>query len=153
MDEGVQSLTYSELAQALGITRESARQLAMRRRWPRRTGNDGRARVAVPVSELASPRDPPSDTPSITPDDTPDEAPQPETVAVLVRHVERLELELAKAQASLETERTRGAQVDVLKAVLDVERERVAELRAERDRWQALATAPRGLWAWLRGGA
>ena len=37
----------------LGITIESAKRLAMRHRWPRRPGNDGRALVAVPEERIA----------------------------------------------------------------------------------------------------
>lgn len=46
------SLTYDELADRLGITRNAARVLAQRRRWPRTQGNDGRARVRVPSDAL-----------------------------------------------------------------------------------------------------
>ena len=45
-------MTYTELGEMLGIERLSAKRLAMRHRWPRRAGNDGAARVAVPVSVL-----------------------------------------------------------------------------------------------------
>jgi hypothetical protein len=45
-------MTYTELGARLGIERLSAKRLAMRHRWPRRAGNDGAARVAVPVSVL-----------------------------------------------------------------------------------------------------
>jgi hypothetical protein len=45
-------LTYKEMAAALGIDEESARRRAQRRKWPRREGNDGKARVAVPVDLL-----------------------------------------------------------------------------------------------------
>ena len=40
-------LTYEDMGVALGITSESAKRLAMRHKWPRRPGNDGRAVVAV----------------------------------------------------------------------------------------------------------
>ena len=45
-------LTYDDMAVALGITAESAKRLAMRRKWPRRPGNDGRALVAVPEDRI-----------------------------------------------------------------------------------------------------
>jgi hypothetical protein len=45
-------MTYTELGEMLGIERLSAKRLAMRHRWQRRAGNDGAARVAVPVSVL-----------------------------------------------------------------------------------------------------
>jgi outer membrane murein-binding lipoprotein Lpp len=45
-------LSYAELAKARGISKSSATRLAFRRRWARQIGNDGTARVAVPVREL-----------------------------------------------------------------------------------------------------
>src|SRR3954465_2796512 len=48
--DAVRWLTYAEIATAFGITRESARQLVIRKRWPRHKGNDGRARVGVPLA-------------------------------------------------------------------------------------------------------
>ena len=50
-------LTYKELAAALDIDEESARRRAQRRKWPRREGNDGRARVAVPADLLTRERE------------------------------------------------------------------------------------------------
>jgi DNA repair exonuclease SbcCD ATPase subunit len=41
-------LTYKELAAALEVKVESARRLVQRKRWPRRPGNDGEARIGVP---------------------------------------------------------------------------------------------------------
>src|SRR5437764_15330640 len=41
-------LSYSDLAEARGISRESAIRMTRRRRWPKREGNDGTIRVAVP---------------------------------------------------------------------------------------------------------
>jgi hypothetical protein len=40
-------LTYGELGERLGISPEAARQKAMRGRWRRQQGNDGKARVLV----------------------------------------------------------------------------------------------------------
>jgi hypothetical protein len=51
-DEPTVSLTYAELGQKLGIKAMSAKALSLRRRWPHTKGNDGKARVAVPVSVL-----------------------------------------------------------------------------------------------------
>jgi len=39
-------LTYREAAERLGSTAEAIRYRAMRGRWPRQRGNDGRARVS-----------------------------------------------------------------------------------------------------------
>jgi chromosome segregation ATPase len=47
------SLTYDDLAERLGITRNAARVLAQRRKWSRYTSQeDGKARVRVPEDEL-----------------------------------------------------------------------------------------------------
>lgn len=72
--EPAEWLTYAEMAERLGIAPESARTLAKRRRWPRRAGNDGLARIAVPLSRLNPPDDPGSD-PRATPPDAPRYAP------------------------------------------------------------------------------
>ena len=47
-------LTYAEAGQALEMQPSSVKRLSFRRKWPRRTGNDGLARVGVPVAELHS---------------------------------------------------------------------------------------------------
>jgi hypothetical protein len=50
--EDVRLLTYDEIASTFGITRESARQLVIRKRWGRRKGNDGKARIEVPEDAM-----------------------------------------------------------------------------------------------------
>lgn len=47
-------LTYQDLADRLGITKNAARVLAQRNGWTRIIGNDGTAQVAVPEAELAA---------------------------------------------------------------------------------------------------
>ena len=49
--DDIRWLTYVELGQARGISTSSATRLAFRRKWRRQVGNDGTARVAVPVTE------------------------------------------------------------------------------------------------------
>ena len=49
---GVESLTYTDLADRLGTTQEAARSLVRRLRLPRHAGNDGRVRVNVDLSEI-----------------------------------------------------------------------------------------------------
>lgn len=51
-DEERTWLTYEEAGKALGIKTASAKRLSFRRHWPHRAGNDGLARVGVPVTEL-----------------------------------------------------------------------------------------------------
>jgi hypothetical protein len=56
---GSQWMTYAEAAQRLGISSEAVRQVAMRRKWPRRRPNDdpfGRVQVLVPADEEIRPR-------------------------------------------------------------------------------------------------
>ncbi|UQD73474.1 hypothetical protein JEY40_01990 [Bradyrhizobium japonicum] len=45
-------LTYADLSARLNISREAARSLARRRRWPRSRSEDGKALVSVNLSEL-----------------------------------------------------------------------------------------------------
>ncbi|OAF17185.1 hypothetical protein [Bradyrhizobium neotropicale] len=48
----VELLSYAELAARLNVSREAARSLARRRRWPRARSDDGKALVGVDFSEL-----------------------------------------------------------------------------------------------------
>ncbi|MEF2071080.1 hypothetical protein [Consotaella aegiceratis] len=169
-------LTYDELAARLGIERESARQLVLRKRWARQKGNDGRARIEVPLDVLPADT---SDTPLV---DTPVE-PSDDTGLgrILTRHIERLEQALDTANEKLEqaeierdeardesraAERERDvvrSQLEGLQAVLETEKalrtaesqkvdEMVGELRADRDRWhrQAQELQERALKPWWR---
>ena len=56
-DSETVELTYPEFAERRGIKPASAKKLAMKMKWPRRTGEDGFARVTVPV-EYAKPTKP-----------------------------------------------------------------------------------------------
>ena len=64
--DGTRWLTYGELAAARGISKASATRLAFRKHWPRRTGNDGQARVAVPLDARAPPHDTTHDSHPVT---------------------------------------------------------------------------------------
>src|SRR5829696_6438315 len=88
-------LTYDELADRLGIERESARQQVKRRRWARRPGNDGKVRVGVPEEVLGA-RSEPGTERATNPAHAPghDPAQIPAVMAVLSRHIERLEAEI-----------------------------------------------------------
>lgn len=171
----VRWLGYDELAQALGIERESARRLVIRKRWRRSKGNDGKAIVAVPLDALPRSVTAPStgEAPGhATGDDTGQDRPQeaafvtaeapagedPRTgdvtgadpghvtgLAVLTRHIERLERELEDAKGKAAERDALTGQVEALKAVLD-------EVRRDRDRWHEAATArPRSWWRRLVG--
>lgn len=43
-------LTYDEAATRLGIKADSVRRRAASRKWPRRVGNDGLARIGIPAT-------------------------------------------------------------------------------------------------------
>ena len=172
MTDDVTWLDYDELARVFGIERESARRLVIRKRWKRSKGNDGRARVAIPTDALppvtptSTGERPVHDTGELreregthvageadrtvtgeSPVDTPSE-PVPEPVTtVLVRHVERLEAEIADLRTRVADRDTIAIQVEALRAVLD-------EVRQDRDRWHETATrvsepTPHRSW-WLR---
>jgi hypothetical protein len=63
----IEWLTYDELADRLGIGRESARTLVKRKRWARQPGNDGRARIGVPLEEIPARGSKPRSDPGIRP--------------------------------------------------------------------------------------
>jgi hypothetical protein len=50
--DGSRRMTYTELADASGISLTSARRLARRHHWPRQAGNDGIVRVTVSLGHL-----------------------------------------------------------------------------------------------------
>ena len=158
MTDDVRWLTYDELASELGITRESARQLVIRKRWSKSRGNDGKARVGVP-EELLQARTS-DDTGDATPPDMSDDTSRSTSadlsvIRVLTRHIERIEKErdaLADRLSAVEAERGEErlkaatveplkATIDLLKQALDTEKNRTDELRQERDKWSSMAEA------------
>lgn len=138
------SLTYDELGQALGITPASAKRLAIRRKWHKAPGNDGRTRVTVPLERLeASKRtddditnDNASDATGIVPGDNPGDSPGDITqvVSILSQHIAKLEKELTEVRERASDRDILEGQLEGLKTVLEVERRRGEELRVERDR-------------------
>jgi hypothetical protein len=173
----VRWLTYDEMARDLGITRESARQLTIRKRWPRQKGNDGRARIGVPEDAVTSDDTPPA-TPS-EPSDATSSNPSSSTsddtspIRVLLRHIERLEreLEAAREDARREIEVLKGerdaalartsdrdalaVQLDAINAVLAIERSRVEEWKSVADRFASQVETMakperRSWWPWRR---
>ncbi len=141
----VQWLTYDELAERLGIGRESARTLVKRKRWARQTGNDGRARIGLPVEELearsesAVRAEQEQDQPG---DRSPDRASEhsPEVMAVLTRHIERLEAQLEEALKRVGERDELLTQRDVLTTQVDALRAALAVAERDRDRWHDVAT-------------
>src|SRR3954447_3140260 len=153
----VRWMTYGALSQALRIGADSPRNLVRRKRWPRKPGNDGLARVGVPVEHLSEHANPEGD---ISPPS--DEAINPTASApidggiiqTLNRHIERLEREMEILKGERDTERARAVQVDTLRAALEIERQRVEEWKAVADRWAVpaacLSKPRRRWWPWRR---
>jgi hypothetical protein len=142
-------LTYDELAERLGIERESARQHVKRKHWARQRGNDGKVRIGVPEEVLSARSEP--DTEGGT---EPVQAPvqDPGVTAVLTRHIERLEAQLEEALKRAgdkdEVVKERDlliAQVESLndstKIQVDALRAALAAAERDRDRWHEVATA------------
>lgn len=139
--EDVRWLKYDELASALGVPRESARRLVDRKRWPRRQGNDGRARVAVPLEALLA------ESPAAATGQAPSDAMNQQSAAIriLEHHVEHLEDEVEEAKTELGRMRTVLAGEAAVKQVLIEAFERqaaearaqVERIRAERDGFKA----------------
>jgi hypothetical protein len=141
-------LTYDELAERLGIARESARTLVKRKHWGRKMGNDGKVRIGVP-EEVLSAKSEPGTEGATTPGQEP--VHDPGVTAVLTRHIERLEAQLEQAleragehdavakerdllAAQIEALRdSTTMQVDALKAALSA-------AERDRDRWHDVAT-------------
>ena len=92
------SLSYDELAERMRITPHSARNLVRRKRWKRTVGNDGKARVSVPVETLAAPSAPPLAAPPV--------APSPENESALT--IARLEVQIDGLKALVDAERRRA---------------------------------------------
>jgi predicted RNase H-like nuclease (RuvC/YqgF family) len=162
VSDAVRWLTYDEIAAEWDIERESARQLAIRKRWARQRGNDNKARVGVPEEEFeARTADATPQSPSDATADQPshDTGADPSVIQVLTRHISRLEAELdtLKEERKAERERLEGraealeskistleqeltaerlisSQVGTLKSVID-------DLKTERDRWANAAEA------------
>src|SRR3954453_5491483 len=102
-------LTFAELAETLGIAVDSAKRLARRRRWQKQPGNDGLARVAVPVERLVRadiPEDVRGDIPADVPED--DRGDVRAVIRALEQHNDTLKDMLAKAEAATERERNRA---------------------------------------------
>jgi hypothetical protein len=94
-------LTYREAAERLGSTAEAVRYRAIRGKWPRRRGNDGRARVQIPEepNPVRTPSAPRAHGGS-------DQA----LVHALEAHVETLKAEIETLKAHLAAADTRDAQ-------------------------------------------
>ena len=109
-------LTYQEAGARLGIKAQSVKKRAIRRHWPRMTGNDGLARVQIPD-------DTPAPVPGPKTGDIPGDLSPPNDT------VDRLRADLAAAREALAWAEGENA----------MNRERIADLAADRDRWREMA--------------
>jgi hypothetical protein len=125
-------LTYGEAAERLGSTPEAVRYRAMRGKWPRHRGNDGRARVQIPDEPN------PVRTPSAQPVRTPGEPRvDPALLHALEAHNATLkaDVERLEAQLRIEADRLAAAEARAEKQAADFagrDAERAADLAAER---------------------
>lgn len=161
-------LSYAEIAGLLGIGGNSARALVRRKRWHRKPGNDGLARIEVPIEYLAehakvAPAEGDDSTPSSSPASIPSSTPsEGGVIEAFERHINRLEGELAAlkqehdaarrdllaAQAEAVSVPALRDTVAALKGALESEKARVTDMRAERDR----LAARRSWWPFRRAG-
>lgn len=126
-------VTYSEAANHLGLSGEATKRLSLRHGWPRRVGPAGGALVALPDGLDAK-----------LPESDKLDAGQGNAGALLTfleGHAERLTEELAEVRTEMrgvryeaESLRIEAGRVQVLAALVEAERARSAEIRAERDR-------------------
>jgi hypothetical protein len=131
-------MTYRELAELLKVEEESARRRAQRARWPRRPGNDGKTRVAVPGNVT------PDDARKVARDDAGDDRGDnggdvtpalAVELAELHERVGRAEGDAAAVRAELERiQAAHAAEMARMQADRDHER---AERRAERQAAEA----------------
>lgn len=142
-DAGTVLLTYAELAQQLRIKIPSAKRLSQRRKWHRVIGNDGVARVHVPVSTV---------TQDVSDDVAPDRGSDVASdvslpVAADLSHlVARLEGVVEGLQRQIEAEQKR-ATAEQQRA--DAAEARVQDISADREAWKR--QAQRSIWSRLFG--
>ncbi len=110
-------LTYEEAAARLGIKADSVRRRAASKKWARRQGNDGLARVRIPHDAIRIPT--PDATPAVTPDD-PDNSIRDE--------IDQLRKALSESREELAASRAETSGL----------RDRLSDTQAERDRLAAL---------------
>ena len=138
-------LTYDELALARGITKASATRLAFRRRWRRHPGNDGTARVAVPMAELGTKQPEPHDGAPVVMDGVSHTIKALEgTIAVLHEQLEREQRLADEARAGLRVERETSRALEIAAAeerrsllarIAQLEAKLEAEIRSARAPW------------------
>jgi len=142
-------LTYAGLAKALGTTPEAARQKAIRGRWRRQRGNDGKALILVDLeAEKAShaPRKRPDEHPAGRPDER-------RIIEALESHIATLKGDIAKGEALAEQRRgeveAARERLDAMVAELVALSKLMAEQTAAVDNARAELAAYRS-WPWWK---
>lgn len=90
-------MTYDEAAKRLHIQADSVRRRAAARKWPKRLGNDGKARVGIPLDVI--PTVTPAGIPAITTDNPDSSRTVWVQLATAHARIEGLEARLADTQA------------------------------------------------------
>jgi hypothetical protein len=129
-------LTYRELAGRLGVSVEAARRRALRARWARQSGNDGKARVHLPEDYEIDRR--PDGAPDARPDASVTNDGHAALVSSLESHIntlradnDALRQDLVAGRAELEAERARtSAAIEAFRDLAD----RLDAIAAERAR-------------------
>lgn len=124
-------MSYDELAAARGIDKTSAFRMAHRRKWPKRKGNDGTVRLAVPVSVLEAKRPHGNIRADVQSDALPD------VVSDLRSDV--ISDKLAIISALQGQIAAKDAQIEMLQGWLAAEKERTAKAEERADRAEARA--------------
>ena len=123
-------LSYREAAERLGSTAEAVRYRALRGKWPRRRGNDGKARIQLPEQPN------PVRTPSAQPVRTPSEPrADGQLIKALQAHVETLKEQLTAAEARIDKQAEDLVAYDAAYAAgLTAERAKVEAERAKAEK-------------------
>ena len=154
-------LTYRELADRWSCSVEAVRRRALRGRWQKQLGNDGKERVLVPDGVDIEPRT--GRVPDAQGDGRPGEKgadpahfPAAAMVAALEAHVETLKAQLASAEARADAEAAdSAAAIRAFESQLAAERERadrsIRAFESLAQRLEAMAAARRPWWRRLVG--
>ncbi|WP_215751369.1 MULTISPECIES: hypothetical protein [unclassified Gluconobacter] len=124
-------LSYAELAERLGVSKEAAKSRVRRAGWLRVVDNTGIARFSVPKDIFDTPNRHDADTVA---DDTPDTPPAPQAdMGATLAAIEALREALTRAEAARSEADMRSLdlaeQVGRLKAERDAARAEIEELR------------------------
>lgn len=86
-------MTYDEAGRRLGIKSDSVRRRAASRKWPKRIGNDGLARVGIPADII------PDAPPALHPENPDESGSIRERLAAAESKIQGLEIRLSDTQA------------------------------------------------------